>query len=255
MTAVEPFKVNPSGPTEVATALGNAAGSVGGAIGGLIGARADAKKRASTLRDAVAIHQAQMEHEANMQQQHHENTLALIDHVTNASMKMDEHQHGLSEAAQEGQRAHEADMQDRYVEHAKSMLGVVQPGTQAEFSFGGGSFKGVSPLPAPVQSDDSSVAERRERRKATTGRINPTVGLPTSGGAPTMSREDSVRAARLADKVASNLKNRTQFPTTAVVATPKVEGKPKTAAKPRSKKTITKTETINLVNPGEQYND
>jgi hypothetical protein len=234
MTAIEPFKVNASGPADVAKAVGGLGEAVGSVVGSLGGG--------SRTRAAVKMHQDQMVHEANMQQQHHENTLHLIDHVTNASMRMDSHQQSLREAEQQGQRSHEMDMQDRYVSHAKSLLGVVQPGTQTEFSFGGGSFKGISAVPARV-SDDTAVQAARDRAAA---RMVGSEDLPHAtpvgaslNGAPAMPREDSARAARLAAKVASNVKSRTQFPTAEPAAKPKTR-------KPRANKNSEKTEIVNI---------
>lgn len=250
MTAIEPFKVNASGPADVAKAIGGVGESVGNVLGSLGGG--------SRTRATVKMHQAQMEHEANTQQREHENTLAVIDHVTNASMRMDEHQHGLSEAAQQSQREHETGMQDRYVEHAKSLLGVVQPGTQAEFSFGGGSFKGVSAVPARVE-DGTAIQAARDRaaaRIADNGSRPSTAAVgPASMGAPAMPRTDSARAARLAAKVASNVNSRVQFPAAAAAAVaepaPVVSGPaPK---KSRAKKAD--TTTMNSLKPGEQYGD
>lgn len=245
MTAVEPFKVNASGPTDIAKSLGDVAES----FGKMIGKRVDAKRAAATregnLRDAVAIHRAQMEHEANMQQRDHEHTLDVIDRTTDAHKQITEHEHELSGQAQ-----------DRYVAHAKSLLGEVQPGTQAEFSFGGGSFKGVSAVPARVE-DDTAIQAARDRaaaRIADNGSRPRTAAVgPASMGAPAMPRTDSARAARLTAKVASNVNSRVQFPTAAPVAEPAPVASEPAPKKPKAKKAD--TTTMNSLKPGEQYGD
>ena len=83
MTAIEPFKVNSSGPAAVVSAIGGLGEAVGAVFGGI--------GMGSRTRATVKMHQDQMVHEANMQQQAHEQNLAMIDHVTNASKKLDTH--------------------------------------------------------------------------------------------------------------------------------------------------------------------
>lgn len=100
MTAIEPFKVNASGPADVAKALGGVGEAIGSVVGSLGGG--------SRTRAAVKMHREQMLHEANQSQLGHERNLELMDKSAELSKGLDlsaqelrerDREHAMSSAA------------------------------------------------------------------------------------------------------------------------------------------------------------